>query len=100
MSVANPAVPGQVEDYGHVGNPSKHATVASLAADVDITALLGGPSVAIYVGTSAPGDLTVVDIHGNSATYKNVPAGTYVPGLFVTIDHTTTTVADLVVVGK
>jgi hypothetical protein len=102
MAVANPGNSGQTEDLGHVGNPSKHCAVDVSAADVDLTdsAHLGAPSVGIYVGTSAPGNIELTDMHGASVLYKNVPQGSYVPGVFVAVVHAGTTVSDIVAVGK
>ena len=100
---ANPNTTAIIEDLGHVGNPSKHCAVDVSSANVDVTdsAHLNGPCIGIYVGTS--GDLCVAmqaDSGGSGIVYKNVPAGAYIPGLFVTVFHTNTSANNLVAVGK
>lgn len=96
---ANPLKNGELEDFGHVGNPSKHCAVAN-ASDVDLTdsSHLGAPSIAIYVGTG--GNIELTDSFGTSCTYKNVPSGTYVVGIFVGVVGAGTTAQDMIAVGK
>ena len=91
---------GTAQELSHIGNPSRHVAVDLSSTDFDITASsLGRACVALYVGTSSSGNVTVKDSKGTAVTYKNVPQGSYLPGVFTVVVKSTTTASDIVAVG-
>jgi hypothetical protein len=49
---------------------------------------------ALYVGTA--GNVAITDLYGTAVTYKNVPAGTFLPIVAKQVLSTGTTASDLV----
>lgn len=85
-SVLNP------QTYNCLRDPAKQAAVCTPADDTIIRV-----TRALYIGTSAPGDLTVImggDI--NPITFKNVPQGVIIPLQVSSVQATGTTVSDIV----
>ena len=100
MTTANTTGLSDVEDKGHTGNPSKQCAVDTSSADVDLTdsSHLGSCAVGLYVGTT--GDVKAAMRGDSGVVYKTVPAGAYLPGLFITVYKTGTTATNIVAVGK
>jgi hypothetical protein len=88
-------------DAGTVLFGLKAKTVDVSSADFDCTTnFSAGFAIKIYVGTSAPSDVAVMHYGDTVAvTFKNVPQGTELVGVFKTILHTGTTASNLVARG-
>jgi hypothetical protein len=54
----------------------------------------------LYVGGYAtgttPGDVVIISKNGNTATFKNVPPGTFIPCMAVYVKETSTTATSIV----
>lgn len=90
MSLSAPVLnPGT---YNCLRDPAKQAVACTPADDTPIRV-----TRALFIGTSAPGDLTVI-MGGDTqpVTFKNVPQGVIIPLQVSSVQSTGTTVSDIV----
>lgn len=97
MSLSKPVLNPQT--YNCLRDPAKQARTCTPADNVVLVGSNGQPGVtrALFIGTSAPGDLTVI-MGGDTipVTFKNVPQGVIIPLQVSCVQATGTTVSDIV----
>lgn len=95
MAFANPPTQG-LEYESHIGNPTRHIAVDVSSADVDLTdnSHLGAAACALWSGTG--GTIVAKMSDNTSATYTNVPAGSYLVGCFCGVVHSGTTATGII----
>lgn len=82
--------------------PARAVAIDASSADVDLTVLFtDGYARKLYIGTnSGTQAIKVTHLDGASVSYANIPQGTFLAGVFVSVQHTGTTVTNIVAEGN